>query len=112
MNKKGWNKLMIPKYTTAEIVAMIQRNDGNQHEALKLKDNEVWSLNEYQLAADYLDMDIAELMSFLPAEDINSISFRAKENNEEIHDKATQLNEIFEAVTYQIKIGDHNNGEI
>ncbi|WP_340391575.1 hypothetical protein [Macrococcoides caseolyticum] len=103
---------MIPKYTTSEIVAMIQRKDGIKHEALELKDNEVWSLSEYQLAAEYLKMDVTELMSFLPAEDINSISFRAEENNEEIHDKVTQLNEIFEAVIYQIKIGDHNNGEI
>ncbi|WP_414047669.1 hypothetical protein ACMGE7_01975 [Macrococcus equi] len=100
---------MIPKYTTNEIVAMIAQHNGDKHPARTLSAERVWTLKEYTLASNYLNIPIEELMSLLPEEDLNSISFRALENNAEIHPKVQQVNQIFEALTYQLKIGDTND---
>lgn len=101
---------MIPKYTTTEIVAMIQSQSLEpSHPALNLTADSVWSLREYQLASDAIHIDVEELMSFLPEEDLNNISFRALENNENIQEKVSQVNHIFELLTYQLKIGEAND---
>ncbi|TDM50442.1 hypothetical protein ETI06_00255 [Macrococcoides goetzii] len=101
---------MIPKYTTTEIVAKIQSQSlDSSHPALNLTADKVWSLREYQLASDAIHIDIEELMSFLPEEDLNNISFRALENNENIQEKVREVNQIFELLTYQLKIGEAND---
>lgn len=101
---------MIPKYTTTEIVAKIHSQSLDScHPALNLTADNVWSLREYQLASDAIHIDIEELMSFLPEEDLNNISFRALENNENIREKVREVNQIFELLTYQLKIGEAND---
>ncbi|WP_158260243.1 hypothetical protein [Staphylococcus saprophyticus] len=49
-------------------------------------------------------------MENLEQEDLNSVSFRALENNEVINKKVAQLNDIFEDLTYQLKIGCDDGG--
>lgn len=101
---------MIPKYTTTEIVTMIQSQSlDSNHPALKLTADQVWSLREYQLASDVVHMDIKELMAFIPEEDLNNVSFRALENNDTIQEKVRHVNQIFEMLTYQLKIGEAND---
>ena len=47
------------------------------------------------------------LLEHLPQEDLDSISFRALENTEEINHRVKQLDDIFQ-LTYQLKIGSES----
>ncbi|MEB7781276.1 hypothetical protein [Mammaliicoccus fleurettii] len=118
----------IPKYTRLEIINLVKKqlsSSNYSHESkeqLKLNDSiikkitsdkSIWTVKEYKLIADILSIDIEDLTSYLPEEELNHISFRALENNEEINQKVKQINEIFELLTYQLKIGSNvKNGEI
>ncbi|MCG2181125.1 hypothetical protein [Staphylococcus epidermidis] len=112
----------IPRYTKREIIQLIKNKiNGNESEKIELNisketlDNllsysTIWTLKEYRLAASIIDVQTEKLIDMLPKEDLNKISFRAKENNEEINRRIQQLNDIFENLTYQLKIGSDING--
>ncbi|MCD8799114.1 hypothetical protein [Mammaliicoccus sciuri] len=112
----------IPVYTRSEIVQLIKykilEND-NFNEKLNISNEKldkllslksIWTPVEYQLAAEITGIEIEKLMANLPQEDLNNISFRALENNDLINNKVHQLNEIFEDLTYQLKIGSDIHG--
>ncbi|MEB8114967.1 hypothetical protein [Staphylococcus saprophyticus] len=109
----------IPKYTRREIIQLINSKIYHNEHGIKdlnisretlnklLSLNAIWTTKEYQLAANIIDVPTENLIDILPHEDLDKISFRAKENNEEINNRVQQLNEIFENLTYQIKIGSN-----
>ncbi|HAL09589.1 MAG TPA: hypothetical protein DCO67_06425 [Staphylococcus sp.] len=107
---------LIPKYTRAEIISMLNNALFNNEKSLEfnIKENDLnklfslkalWMPNDYKLASKIIGIDVEELLSHLPEEDLNQVSFRALENNDLIHEKVNQLNDIFETLTYQLKIG-------
>lgn len=112
----------IPRYTRQEIIQLIKskiygiengrENFNISEETLDklLSSDAIWTSNEYQLAASIIGFQTTRLIDILPHENLNNISFRAKENNEEINRKVQQLNDIFENLTYQLKIGSEING--
>lgn len=113
--------LMIPKYTQVEIskrihtilsnsglnqTSFVQRHNYNPQVLNKLlTPSLIWTTKEYQLAAEMLETTPEQLLSHLPQEELDSISFRALENTDEINDKVKQLDDIFQLLTYQLKIG-------
>lgn len=113
--------LMIPKYTQVEISKRIHNiltNSGLNHTSYAqqynynpqvlnklLNPSLIWTTKEYQLAAKILETTPEQLLSHLPQEELDSVSFRALENTDEINDKVKQLDDIFQLLTYQLKIG-------
>ncbi|MCS5431442.1 MULTISPECIES: hypothetical protein [Staphylococcus] len=112
----------IPRYSRREIIQLINEqinsNDRGKIELnisketldKLLSSNTIWTLKEYRLAASIIGVQTEKLIDMLPKEDLNKISFRAKENNEEINRKIQKLNDIFENLTYQLKIGSEISG--
>lgn len=94
---------MIPKYTINEIITMLKQHADTPAHLLSI--NTIWTAKDYELAAQILSLDITELTSMLPAENLSSISFRATENTEAINNTVEQVNAIFDLLTYQLKIG-------
>lgn len=68
----------------------------------------IWVAQDYQLAATILKTTPEILLEHLPQEDLDSISFRALENTEEINHRVKQLDDIFQLLTYQLKIGSES----
>lgn len=113
--------LMIPKYTQVEISKRIHNilaNSGLSHTSFAQQSNYnpqvlnkllnpslIWTTKEYQLAAKMLETTPEQLLSHLPQEELDSVSFRALENTDEINVKVKQLDDIFQLLTYQLKIG-------
>ncbi|PTJ64283.1 hypothetical protein BUZ77_12235, partial [Staphylococcus saprophyticus] len=64
----------------------------------------------YNIISKIVGIDVNTLLENLEQEDLNSVSFRALENNEVINKKVAQLNDIFEDLTYQLKIGCDDGG--
>jgi hypothetical protein len=104
----------IPKYTRIEIIKLIHHEILNNTVTLKLSEYErqkllsnsaIWTPKEYELASEITGIELEELVTNLPEEDLSNVSFRALENNTEINEKVQQLNSIFEDLTYQLKIG-------
>lgn len=111
----------IPKYTRAEIISLLKDNlfkDNQTLEDASLRVNvdvsdlnkllsykPIWTPHDYELASQILSINVEALLENLPEEDLNQVSFRALENNEEINQKVKQINHIFENLTYQLKIG-------
>ncbi|KKI53903.1 hypothetical protein ACWEU9_04465 [Staphylococcus xylosus] len=112
----------IPRYTRREIVQLINNKmNGNESGKIELNISKetldkllslssIWTLKEYHLAASIIGVQTEKLIDMLPKEDLNKISFRAKENNEQINRRIQQLNDIFENLTYQLKIGSEISG--
>lgn len=112
---------LIPKYTQIEISNRIQSTIDASHlnidEYAKqycyditrlqrlLQPTLIWIAKDYQLAAKILHTTPKQLLVSLPQEELDSISFRALENTEEINNKVQQLDQIFQLLTYQLKIG-------
>ncbi|MGK0576045.1 hypothetical protein ROU88_08090 [Macrococcus capreoli] len=103
---------MIPKYTKEEIVTLIHQSNQPTDKVNHLKANNVWTLQDYELASQFLNIEIEALMAILPDEDLSSISFRASQNNDAIQRKVQQVNHIFDALTYQLKIGGGDDRKI
>lgn len=117
---------LIPKYTRAEIIKLVKQKVLDSNEDLQknsekfnvpysdlqkvLSLNAVWTPKEYQLASKILEINVETLLDNLEQEDLSNVSFRALENNEEINNKVSQLNDIFEDLTYQLKIGSDIDG--
>ena len=104
--------LMVPRYTQHEISKRIQllikMENYDLDESTKHKlfnPSLIWISNDFKVAAKLLGTTPEKLLSHLPAEDLSSISFRALENTNEINQKVTQLEDIFQLLTYQLKIG-------
>ncbi|WP_210132879.1 hypothetical protein [Staphylococcus sp. GDH8C126P] len=107
----------IPRYTRREIIQLINNKmKGNESGKIELNISKetldkllslssIWTPKEYHLAASIIGVQTEKLIDMLPKEDLNKISFRAKENNEQINRRIQQLNDIFENLTYQLKIG-------
>ncbi|WP_436884474.1 hypothetical protein [Mammaliicoccus sciuri] len=111
----------IPKYTRAEIISLLKDNlfkDNQTLEDASLRVNvdvsdlnkllsykPIWTPHDYELVSQILSINVEALLENLPEEDLNQVSFRALENNEEINQKVKQINHIFENLTYQLKIG-------
>ncbi|RIN84626.1 hypothetical protein [Mammaliicoccus sciuri] len=111
----------IPKYTRAEIISLLKANlfkDNQTLEDASLRFNvdvsdlnkllsykSIWTPHDYELVSQILSINVEALLENLPEEDLNQVSFRALENNEEINQKVKQINHIFENLTYQLKIG-------
>ncbi|WP_245336171.1 hypothetical protein [Staphylococcus sp. GDY8P185P] len=120
--KRGMLMYDIPRYSRREIIQLINEqinsNDRGKIELnisketldKLLSSNTIWTLKEYRLAASIIGVQTEKLIDMLPKEDLNKISFRAKENNEEINRKIQKLNDIFENLTYQLKIGSEISG--
>ena len=68
----------------------------------------IWVAQDYQLATTILKTTPEILLEHLPQEDLDSISFRALENTEEINHRVKQLDDIFQLLTYQLKIGSES----
>ena len=115
---------MIPKYTQVEISKRIQKEielsglepvmyaehhdyDTKQLHKL-LNPSLIWVAQDYQLATTILKTTPEILLEHLPQEDLDSISFRALENTEEINHRVKQLDDIFQLLTYQLKIGSES----
>lgn len=104
---------MIPKYSKYEIQALVKEkfNSTFEHEYDEriiddlLKNNGIWLTEHYKTAANILGISVENLVSNIPTEDLESISFRSEENTEEINRTVEEINEIFELLTYQLKIG-------
>lgn len=125
--KKKERILMIPKYTQNEIVILIKnllnkdkKSEKEQQRIQQLSEPElrqlqnvkaVWAAKDYQMAAALLDIEQEDLMSMLPEEDLSNVSFRALENTEEILNKVEELNQIFDSLTYQIKLNNEMKTE-
>ncbi|EJX18962.1 MAG: hypothetical protein ACTHU2_10455 [Staphylococcus equorum] len=117
---------LIPKYTRAEIIKLVKQKVLDSNEDLQrnsekinipysdlqklLSLNAIWTPKEYQLASKILEISVETLLENLEQEDLSNVSFRALENNEEINNKVSQLNDIFEELTYQLKIGSEIDG--
>lgn len=117
---------LIPKYTRAEIIKLVKQKVIDSNEDLQknsekinipysdlqkvLSLNAIWTPKEYQLASKILEINVETLLDNLEQEDLSNVSFRALENNEEINNKVSQLNDIFEDLTYQLKIGSDIDG--
>lgn len=117
---------LIPKYTRAEIIKLVKQKVLDSNEDLQrnsekinipysdlqkvLSLNAIWTPKEYQLASKILEINVETLLDNLEQEDLTNVSFRALENNEEINNKVSQLNDIFEDLTYQLKIGSDIDG--
>lgn len=117
---------LIPKYTRAEIIKLVKQKVLDSNEDLQrnsekinipysdlqkvLSLNAIWTPKEYQLASKILEISVETLLENLEQEDLSNVSFRALENNEEINNKVSQLNNIFEELTYQLKIGSEIDG--
>lgn len=117
---------LIPKYTRAEIIKLVKQKVLDSNEDLQrnsekinipysdlqkvLSLNAIWTPKEYQLASKILEISVEMLLENLEQEDLSNVSFRALENNEEINNKVSQLNDIFEELTYQLKIGSEIDG--
>ncbi|MFQ3852783.1 hypothetical protein [Staphylococcus parequorum] len=117
---------LIPKYTRAEIIKLVKQKVLDSNEDLQknsekfnvpysdlqkvLSLNAVWTPKEYQLASKILEISVETLLENLEQEDLSNVSFRALENNEAINNKVSQLNDIFEELTYQLKIGSDIDG--
>lgn len=117
---------LIPKYTRAEIIKLVKQKVIDSNEDLQknsekinipysdlqkvLSLNAIWTPKEYQLASKILEINVETLLDNLEQEDLTNVSFRALENNEEINNKVSQLNDIFEDLTYQLKIGSDIDG--
>lgn len=117
---------LIPKYTRAEIIKLVKQKVIDSNEDLQknsekinipysdlqkvLSLNAIWTPKEYQLASKILEINVETLLDNLEQEDLSNVSFRALENNEEINNKVSQLNDIFEELTYQLKIGSDIDG--
>lgn len=115
----------IPKYTRAEIISLLKANlfeDNQTLEEASLRVNvdvsdlnkllsykSIWTPRDYKLVSQILSINVEALLENLPEEDLNQVSFRALENNEEINQKVKQINHIFESLTYQLKIGSGKN---
>lgn len=108
---------MIPKYTVSEIIQQINNKLDSKSDFMKrynlseesfrqlMSPTAIWTSTEYSIAADYLDIPVTVLLKLIPEEDLSSISFRALENTDEINNLVQQVNDIFDALTYQLKIG-------
>ncbi|MGX5791739.1 hypothetical protein ACWKSJ_12000 [Staphylococcus equorum] len=117
---------LIPKYTRAEIIKLVKQKVIDSNEDLQknsekinipyidlqkvLSLNAIWTPKEYQLASKILEISVETLLENLEQEDLSNVSFRALENNEEINNKVSQLNDIIEDLTYQLKIGSDIDG--
>lgn len=117
---------LIPKYTRAEIIKLVKQKVLDSNEDLQrnsekinipysdlkkvLSLNAIWTPKEYQLASKILEISVETLLENLEQEDLSNVSFRALENNEAINNKVSQLNDIFEELTYQLKIGSEIDG--
>lgn len=115
----------IPKYTRAEIISLLKTELFKDNQSLKeaslsvsidvgdlnklLSHKSIWTPHDYELVSQVIDINIEELLESLPVEDLNQVSYRALENNEEINQKVKQINHIFENLTYQLKIGSGKN---
>lgn len=104
---------MLPKYSKFEIRERVKNELSKTEEEFDqeiveqiLNQDGIWLAEHYKTAAKILDISIEELVSTIPSEDLDSISFRAEENNEEINRTVKEINEIFELLTYQLKIGN------
>lgn len=120
--KRGMLMYDIPRYTRREIIQLINNKiNGSESEKIELNISKetldkllslssIWTIKEYRLAASIIGVQTEKLIDMLPKEDLNKISFRAKENNEQINKKIHQLNDIFNNLTYQLKIGSGMSG--
>lgn len=117
---------LIPKYTRIEIINLIKRNSNQFNDGLDnhfktlniseakakklLSHRAIWTTEDYNIISKTVGIDVNTLLENLEQEDLNSVSFRALENNEVINKKVAQLNDIFEDLTYQLKIGCDDGG--
>lgn len=70
-----------------------------------LDEETFWQSSHYKTAAEILETKTEELVEMIPGESLDSISFRAEENTEEINHVVEEVNDIFELLAYQLKIG-------
>lgn len=102
---------MLPKYSKYEIQDMIrdkvEETEGINNSLTEelLSTDSFWTSKHYQNAAEILEMKPEELVEMLPDEPLESVSFRAVENTEEINEVVEDVNDIFELLAYQLKIG-------
>lgn len=106
---------MLPKYSKFEIQSLVRKkleksasdNTGADQQIVKeiLEDGTFWKSRHYKVAAIILDTTPEALLEITPGEPLDSVSFRAAENTEEINQKVTEVNDIFELLAYQLKIG-------
>lgn len=117
---------LIPKYTRIEIINLIKQNSNqfnegpdNHFKTLNISEakakkllsqSAIWTTEDYKIISKIVGIDVDTLLQNLEQEDLNSVSFRALENNEVINKKVAQLNDIFEDLTYQLKIGCDDSG--
>lgn len=105
----------MPKYSKYEIRTLVQ---GKLNEAGEnnirvdrqlitdlLNEETFWQSSHYIAAAEILEMTPQNLVAVIPGESLDSISFRAEENTEEINHVVEEVNDIFELLAYQLKIG-------
>lgn len=106
---------MLPKYSKFEIQDLVRKklnqsgtgNVGADQQIVSeiLDDETFWQSKHYKTAAAILDTTPEALLEITPGEPLDSVSFRAAENTEEINQKVTEVNDIFELLAYQLKIG-------
>lgn len=106
---------MLPKYSKYEIQMLIRNklnevgeNDFAMDRQLihdMLDEGTFWQSSHYIAAAEILEMTPQNLVAVIPGESLDSISFRAEENTEEINHVVEEVNDIFELLAYQLKIG-------
>lgn len=105
----------MPKYSKYEIRTLVQ---GKLNEAGEnnirvdrqlitdlLNEETFWQSSHYIAAAEILETTPQNLVAMIPKESLDSISFRAEENTEEINHVVEEVNDIFELLAYQLKIG-------
>jgi len=112
---------MIPRFTKVEISKRIQKEINKSELDIDiyakkynynldtlhklLNPSLIWIAQDYQLASKIIDIAPEQLLEQLPQEELDSISFRALDNTDEINQKVRQLDDIFQLLTYQLKIG-------
>lgn len=106
---------MLPKYSKFEIQSLVRKKldqstseniDADQQIVKEILDGGTfWQSRHYKAAATILDTTPEALLEITPGEPLDSVSFRAAENTEEINQKVAEVNDIFELLAYQLKIG-------
>lgn len=100
--------MQVPKYTIEEIKHIIN-STSSDYGTSELMKKSVWTATDYKKIALITKIPLEELMSFIPEEELSSVSFRALNNSSEVTEKVSELNDIFEYLLYQIKVGRTND---
>ena len=106
---------MLPKYIKIEIQNLVRQkleeskavnNDLDQSVINDILSHDTfWQTRHYAAAANILNLEPEELLAITPGEPLDSVSFRTEVNTEEINRTVAQVNDIFELLAYQLKIG-------